>query len=305
MMARRQKLRFNARRDIPIYIILLPGILLLFIFHYLPIGGIVISFQKFSPFRGITGSPWIGFDNFKYFLNDLNFWRVFRNTIIINIMQILIGFPAPIIFAILLNELWSRSFKKVVQTISYLPHFISWVVAASIITSVLSPSSGIINQALGLFGAEPVFFLAKSEYFRMIIVITAIWKEMGMQAIYYIAALSAIDQDLYEAAYVDGAGKIRQTWHITLPGLIPMIVVLLVLKIGSLVNIGFEQIFLLYNPLVYNVGDVLSTYTYRLGILNANFSLTSSIGLTQSIVNFILVYSANRFARKAVGWSLW
>ena len=300
------KLKFNANRDIPIYLLILPAALLLFVFHYLPIYGIVISFQDFSPFKGVLNSNWVGLKNFEHFLSDSNFWRVFKNTIIINLMQIIIGFPIPVMFAIFLNELWSNRFKKVVQTVSYLPHFISWVVAASIITSALSPSSGLINKFLeGAFGIEPIYFLAKEEYFRLIIVISNVWKELGMQSVYYIAALASIDTELYEAAKMDGAGKIKQTIHITLPGLRSIIIVLLVLKIGRMVTIGFEQIFLLYNPLVYDVGDVISTYTYRLGIEQTRYSLTSAIGVTQSVVNFILVYAANKAARKIAGWSLW
>ena len=300
------KLKFNANRDIPVYLLILPAALLLFVFHYLPIYGIVISFQDFSPFKGVLNSNWVGLKNFEHFLADSNFWRVFKNTIIINLLQIIIGFPIPVMFAIFLNELWSNRFKKVVQTVSYLPHFISWVVAASIITSALSPSSGLINKFLeGAFGIEPIYFLAKEEYFRLIIVISNVWKELGMQSVYYIAALASIDTELYEAAKMDGAGKIKQTIHITLPGLRSIIIVLLVLKIGRMVNIGFEQIFLLYNPLVYDVGDVISTYTYRLGIEQTRYSLTSAIGVTQSVVNFILVYAANKAARKIAGWSLW
>lgn len=300
------KLKFNANRDIPVYLLILPAALLLFVFHYLPIYGIVISFQDFSPFKGVLNSNWVGLKNFEHFLSDSNFWRVFKNTIIINLMQIIIGFPIPVMFAIFLNELWSNRFKKVVQTVSYLPHFISWVVAASIITSALSPSSGLINKFLeGAFGIEPIYFLAKEEYFRLIIVISNVWKELGMQSVYYIAALASIDTELYEAAKMDGAGKIKQTIHITLPGLRSIIIVLLVLKIGRMVTIGFEQIFLLYNPLVYDVGDVISTYTYRLGIEQTRYSLTSAIGVTQSVVNFILVYAANKAARKIAGWSLW
>ena len=300
------KLKFNANRDIPIYLLILPAALLLFVFHYLPIYGIVISFQDFSPFKGVLNSNWVGLKNFEHFLADSNFWRVFKNTIIINLLQIIIGFPIPVMFAIFLNELWSNRFKKVVQTVSYLPHFISWVVAASIITSALSPSSGLINKFLeGAFGIEPIYFLAKEEYFRLIIVISNVWKELGMQSVYYIAALASIDTELYEAAKMDGAGKIKQTIHITLPGLRSIIIVLLVLKVGRMVTIGFEQIFLLYNPLVYDVGDVISTYTYRLGIEQTRYSLTSAIGVTQSVVNFILVFAANKAARKIAGWSLW
>lgn len=297
---------FRVSRDIPIYFLLFPGVILLFVFNYIPLAGVVIAFENFVPFKGILGSDWVGLKNFEYFLLDEKFWKVLKNTIEINLLHLIFGFPVPIIFALLLNELWSVKFKKVVQTVSYLPHFISWVVAAGIFSSILSPSTGAINIFLkNVLGLEPIHFLAIEGFFRPILVITGVWKGFGMSAVYYLAALSSIDMQLYEAARIDGAGKLRQTWHITLPGIRNITIVLLVLQVGSLVSIGFEQIFLLYNPLLYGVGDVISTYTYRLGIEQARFSLTSAIGLTQSIVNFILVYSTNRLSKAFAGWSLW
>ena len=297
---------FRKGRDVPIYLILLPGVLLLFVFNYIPLFGVVIAFKNFIPYKGILGSDWVGLKNFEYFLLDAKFWQVFRNTVEINVLQIVFGFPVPILFALLLNELWSTRFKKAVQTVSYLPHFISWVVAAGIFTSMLQPTSGIVNMVLkNAFGMEPIHFLTIPGYFRPILIITGVWKGFGMSAVYYLASLSSIDPQLYEAAKMDGAGKLKQTWHITLPGIKNITIVLLVLQVGSLVTIGFEQIFLLYNPLLYGVGDVISTYSYRLGIEQTRFSLTTAIGLTQSIVNFILVYSTNRLAKKVAGWSLW
>jgi putative aldouronate transport system permease protein len=300
------KLIFNASRDVPMYILLLPAVLILIIFIYIPIYGVTIAFKDFSPYKGYLRSSWVGFKHFKYFLLDSTFWQVMRNTIYLNFLNLIWGFPAPIVFALLLNEITRTKLKKTVQTISYLPYFISWVVAASIITSVLSPTTGILNKLIvSLFGIEPIYFLAKKEYFRAIIVMADIWKGIGMGAVYYISAITQIDQELYEAAKIDGAGKWRQTWHITLPGISGIVTVLFILRIGSMITIGFENIFLLYNPVVYSVADVISTYTYRLGIEGAQFSLTSAIGLTQSIVNFILVFSANRTARRLAGWSLW
>ena len=305
-LAHRKKGRFIYSRDMPIYLLLAPGMLLLLVFHYVPIGGIVIAFKDYSLFRGIAGSKWVGFDNFIYFLTDENFWRVFKNTLSINLMQILFGFPVPILFSLGLNELWSSKYKKVLQTVSYLPHFISWVVVAGIVTTVLSPSTGVVNFILrDVFGMEPVYFLGKQEYFRTIVIISNIWKSFGMTSVYYISTISSIDPELYEAAKIDGAGRWKQALYITLPALKTIIIVLLVLNIGNMVTIGFEQIFLLYNPLVYDVGDVISTYTYRLGIEQAQYSLTSAIGLTQSVINFILVFSANRLSRRIAGWSLW
>lgn len=304
-MNHKASLRAHMRRALPIYCMLAPGIIAHLAFHYFPIYGIIIAFKDFSPYKGIWGSPWVGLLHFRYFLSDNNFWRVMSNTLIINLYKLIFEFPFPIFFALLLNELRSKHLKKLIQTVSYLPHFISWVIVASIVTAVLSPSGGLFNAMLRAFGIEPIYFLAKAQYFRTILVVTDIWKGFGMGAVYYIAALSGIDQELYEAAAIDGAGRLRQTWHITLPGLRNIIVVLLVLRVGSMITIGFEQVFLLYNPMVYAVGDVISTYTYRLGIENTKYSLTTAIGLSQSVVNFMLVYTANRLARKVAGWSLW
>ena len=303
--AKKAPLKTRLKKSMPIYALLLPGVLLLFFFHYAPIYGIMISFKDFSPYKGIWGSPWVGFKHFIRFLTDETFWRVMRNTIVINIYQLLFGFPFPILFALLLNELWSSKSKKVIQTVSYLPHFLSWVIVASLFRNMLSPSQGIINGIIEFFGGEPIYFLAKPRYFRTIIVIQSIWKGFGMSAVYYIAALSSIDTQLYEAAAIDGAGRLRQTWHITLPGLRNIIIVLLVLQMGNMITIGFEQIYLMYSDPVYSVGDVISTYTYRLGIESTQFSYTAAIGVTQNIVNFLLVYSANRLSRAMAGWSLW
>jgi len=296
----------SLKKSIPAYLLILPALILLIVFHYLPIFGITMAFQDYSVFKGVFGSKWIGLKNFQQFLLDPNFWRVMRNTVLLNLYELAWGFPIPIIFALLLNELRSNRFKKIAQTISYLPHFISWVVVCSIVVAIASPESGLVNMIIkNVFGMEPIYFLAKPEYFRSIIVIATIWKNFGIGAVYYIATLSSIDQELYASAAIDGAGRLRQTWHITLPGLRLMIIVLLVMNMGGMISIGFEKIFLLYNPLLYEVGDVLATYTYRLGIVGTRYSLTSAIGLTESAVNFLLVVSANKIAKKVAGWSLW
>lgn len=299
------KPRVLSGTNIPIYLLLMPAVILLFVFTYLPIWGVIIAFKDYSPYKGLIASKWVGLYHFKNFLLDPSFWKVMKNTITINIYSLLFGFPAPIIFALLINEVGRVRFKKVVQTISYLPFFISWVVAASIVVSVLSPT-GIVNTvAKNLFGLQSTYYMTKMEYFRGILVVSGIWKGLGMSAVYYIASITSIDPQLYEAAMIDGANRLKQTWHITLPGLANIITVLLILQIGSMLTIGFEQIFLLYNPTVYEVGDVISTYTYRLGIEQTQFSATTAIGLTQSLINFAMVFMANRLARKLAGWSLW
>lgn len=301
-----KKRGFKFSRDVPIYLLLAPALILVIVFCYFPMYGIIIAFKDFSPFKGILGSDWIGLEHFKTFLIDSYFWKVMRNTIRINIYSLIFGFPAPIVLALMLNEVTRVKFKKIVQTISYLPYFISWVVTAAIVNAVLSPEGGIVNIVLkNVFGVEPIYFMAEKKYFVAIVIIAGMWKGIGMGSIYYLAALTSIDPQLYEAATIDGAGRLRQTWYITLPGLKTIITVLLVLNLGTMVTIGFENIFLLYNPLVYDVGDVISTYTYRLGLINMEYSLTSAIGLTQSIVNFILVIISNYTAKKLAGWALW
>jgi len=297
---------FSAGRDIPVYLLLAPALALLIIFCYFPMYGIIIAFKDYNPFRGIIASPWVGFKYFAYFLSDENFWRVFKNTILLNLYYLLCGFPAPIILALLINEVAGKWFKKTVQTISYLPYFISWVVVSGIAISVLSPTSGIINIMLqNVFGIEPIYFLAKPEYFRTIVIATWIWKEMGYYSVYYLAALTSIDPQLYEAARIDGASRWKQTLHITLPGIKSIAMVLFMLTIGNLVTVGIDQIFNLYNPLVYSVGDVISTYTYRLGLEKMQYSLTTAIGVTQSIINFLLIFSANKIVKKLNGWAMW
>jgi len=298
--------RFKYNRDIPLYLLILPAFLLILVFNYFPMYGVIIAFKDYSPWLGIIKSDWIGFEHFKFFLNDRYFWQVMVNTLRINIFALIFGFPAPIILALLLNEVAVLKFKKFVQTVSYLPYFISWVITAALVYAVLDPNSGILNVFMDkVLGIAPVYFMAQSRYFVAIVIIAGIWKGIGMSSIYYLASLSSIDTELYEAAKIDGAGRIKQTWHITLPGLKTIATVLLVLNLGSMVTIGFENIFLLYNPLVYDVGDVISTYTYRLGLVQMEYSLTSAIGLTQSFVNFFLVVSANYVAKKIGGWGLW
>ncbi len=267
--------------------------------------GASLAFKEFSPLDGIWGSPWIGLKNFETLFQMNDFWTVTRNTVIINIMYICIGFPAPVIFALLLNELRVKVFKRFVQTITYLPYFISWVVIGGLLLDFLSPTRGLINVVLKLLGFEEVFFMIRPDYFRWILVLSSIWKNLGFNAILYLAALSNIDPQLYEASSMDGAKKMRQLWHITLPGISSTVVLLFILSIGSIMNSNFEQTFVLYNPSVYETGDLISTYIYRIGLLGAQFSLTTALGLFNSIINFTLLIFANRMARKYSEYAIW
>ena len=287
-----------------VYLLALPGIIWYAVFHYAPMYGLIIAFKDFNPQLGILGSPWTGFSHFQNFFNSVFFWRILRNTLLISIYQIIFFFPAPIIFALLLNEIRKVAFKRTVQTISYLPHFISLVVVAGLIHD-FTARNGLINDIIYFFGGERVHWLGQASAFRPIFIISDIWQGMGFGSIIFLAALSGINQELYESAVIDGAGRLRQTWHVTLPGILPTITILLVLRIGALMNVGFEKVILLYNPRVYETADVIASYVYRRGLLEFSFSYSAAVGMFNSVINFAMVISANWFARKFTGTSLW
>lgn len=301
---KRKKIKY-VKTVLSLYALLAPAMILLFIFHYIPMYGILIAFKNFSPYKGILGSDWVGLKHVIYFLKDEKFWEVMKNTLILNFYDIIFGFTAPIIFALLANEIMNKYFKRIIQTISYLPHFLSWIVVSGIFYQLLSPTTGMVNSLLGLFGIEPIFFMTEASIFRGIIVFADIWKGVGWSAILYFSVISGIDLELYDAAMIDGAGRFKQAIYITLPGMIPMITLLFLLRLASIFGIGFERIFLLQNPLVYKVSDVISTYTYRLGLEQAEYSLTTAIGVTQSILGFILLMSANKISKKLAGIGLY
>jgi putative aldouronate transport system permease protein len=274
------------------------------IFKYLPMAGNVIAFRHFTPGGSIFGDYWVGFQYIQMFISDPTFWSVFKNTIILGVLTLVVSFPMPIIFALLLNELRSKKFKKVVQSISYLPHFMSVVIVVGMIFQLTS-LQGTINQLLSHVGVGAIDFMQQASWFRPVYVSSEVWQTMGWGAILYLAALTTIDESLYEAARIDGANRWKQTWHVTLPGIAPMIMTLLILNIGSFMAVGFEKILLMYNPLTYPTGDVISTYLYRVGIESNNFSYATAIGLFESVIGLTLVMSANSISRRLVGASLW
>ncbi|UQZ86347.1 putative multiple-sugar transport system permease YteP [Paenibacillus konkukensis] len=288
-----------------LYALLLPGLLWYFIFRYLPMYGVLIAFKDYNFSKGIWGSPWVGLKHFEFLFGSEDFYSIVRNTLVINLYELLFAFPVPVILALLLNEMKSLLFKRTIQTVVYFPHFLSWVVFGGIIIQLLSPNEGLVNNMLRAFGMEPVFFLSKSEYFRPVIVLSSILKESGWGAIIYLAALSSIDTEQYEAATIDGANRYQKLIYITLPGIRNTVLIMLILKVGYLLDVGFEQIYILYNPSVYDVGDVLSTYIYRIGLQSAQFSITAAIGLFQSVIGFILIWTTNRIAKKYSEVSLW
>lgn len=288
-----------------LYLMLIVPVLLVVIFKYLPMYGILIAFKDFRIADGITGSDWNNFRHFRVLFDSPGFYRVLKNTVVISCLKLLFGIPAPIILALLLNELKIILFKKVVQTISYLPYFMSWVILGGIIKEVLSPQRGIINKLLGMLGFEPIHFLTSTYYFIPILIITAIWQSVGWGAIIYLAGLSSVDPGLYESADIDGANRFQKTMYISIPSLVPIIVILSILSLGNILEAGFDQIFNLYNPLVYSVTDILDTYIYRTGLLEAKYDYGAAIGLFQTAVGVILIVITNIIARKYSEYGLW
>ena len=267
----------------------LPSLVIVAIYAYGPMFGLVIAFQKYYPTLGISRSQWIGLGNFTYLLDLPNIWRVIYNTLYISSMKIVIGQVVPIITALLLNEVRKQVFKRTVQTLVYLPYFLSWVILGGILIDLLSPSSGIVNQLLQTIGLKPIFFLGNNDWFPIVLVASETWKEFGFNTIVYLAALTSINPTLYEAGIMDGAGRWRQTWHITLPGITPVIILLATLSVGQVLNAGFDQVFNLYSPVVYESGDIIDTFVYRLGLINFQFGVATAVGLFKSVVSVILI----------------
>jgi len=292
------------RRYRYLYLMAIPMLVYYILFSYMPMYGAIIAFKDFSPALGIMDSPWAGLRHFKSFFNDVYFTRILRNTLMISVKNLIFGFPAPILLALLLNEVRQEWFKRLVQTISYLPHFISVMVIAGMLID-FTASDGIINDLLALFGFERQTMLLNPSLFQPIYVLSGIWQGIGWGAIVYLGALTGVDQQLYEAAQIDGANKFLQTIHITLPGIMPTIIIMFILRIGQIMNVGYEKIILLYNPTIYETADVISTYSYRKGLLEMNYSYSSAIGLFNSVINFILVVSTNAISRKLNDTSLW
>jgi putative aldouronate transport system permease protein len=301
---RRRTWRQALRKDWQLYSLAVLPLAFFVIFRYLPMLGNVIAFRRYRPGGALFGEYWVGLHYFKLFWDDPTFWRVFTNTLIIGGLTLLFCFPAPIILALLLNEVRIRWMKRTVQTISYMPHFLSIVVVAGIVLDMVSVD-GVVNQALKAVGHDAIPFIQQPGWFRTLYVSSEMWQTVGWGTILYLAALTTIDQDLYEAARVDGANRWRQTWHVTIPGIRPTMVTLLILNIGTFMAIGFEKILLLYNPLTYPTADVISTYLYRVGVQGGSFSYAAAIGLFESVIGLTLVLSANAISRRTVGAGLW
>jgi putative aldouronate transport system permease protein len=283
-----------------LYLMLIPGMIFYAMFKYAPMGGIVIAFKDFNPFRGLWGSKWVGWNNFRKVFSSPDFLVIFKNTMLISGQKILFGFPMPIILALLLNEMRLFRFKKIVQTTIYLPHFISWAVVGTIFLSIFSPTYGFIPQFLEIFTGERINFIASRKYFVPLLIVSDIWKTCGWGTILYLAALTSIDPALYEAATVDGAGRWQKIWHITLPGLKSIIVVQLIMRFGWIMDAGFEQILIMQNPVVLGVSDIFDTYVYRIGLAQGQYSVTAAVDVFKSVVGFIMIVTLDRIC-KALG----
>ena len=287
------------------YLLFLIPFVYLIIFKYVPILGNVLAFRKYSASAPLFGTRWMGLTYFKMLFEDVNFYNRFLNTVVLSIENLVIGFPIPIIFALLVNEIKNKNAKKFIQTVSYLPHFISIVVVVGFINKLLSPNAGAINMLRLNLGMNSINYIAKPEWFRTIYIVSEIWQNMGWNAIIYIAALSSVDSQLYEAAMIDGAGRWKQTVHVTIPGIMPTIVITLIMSVGSMLAIGYEMVLLLMNNLNKETADIISTYVYRLGIVDSNYSYSTAVGLFNAVVGLILVCSANYVCRKVSDTSLW
>lgn len=290
------------RKDIPFHLMILPAVIIVFIFKYLPLGGLVIAFQDYSPIFPITEQEWICFGNFEYIFSLPQFWSVVKNTIWIASMKIVGDMVVPVIFALLLTEIRNKTYKGALQTVVFLPHFISWVALAGIFTESLSTDSGIVNKAITALGGQAVYFMGDPNVFPYTLLISAIWKHFGWNAIVYLAAITNVDTSLYEAAYLDGAGRFKQVLHVTIPCIMPMIILMSVLGIGNILKAGFEQVFNMYSPQVYSTGDIIDTFVYRLGLVNFQFGTASAVGLFQSAVSFILIIGGYWLADRVAGY---
>ena len=293
------------KKHFPLTIMILPTIAFFILFKYVPMYGLIMAFTDFKVNLGIMGSPWAGLSNFEQIFSMATFGRAMRNTLIISLLKLAAGFPMPIILALVLNEVRHLRFKKVVQTVSYLPYFLSWVVLAGVFIQLFSPSTGLVNYILGLFGIEPIYFMGDKNWFRPMLVVTDVWKNMGWSSIIFLAAIASIEQSMYEAALCDGANRFQRMWHITLPNILPTITVLLILNIGHLLDAGFDQIFNLYNGAVYETSDIIDTYVYRLGIGDMKYSLATAVGLFKNTIGFLLVVGTNFISKKVTDSGIW
>ncbi len=292
-------------RSWQLYVLLLPALICIVLFAYAPMYGVQIAFKDFKVDLGFFGSPFVGLDNFRQFIELSNFWDLINNTVLLSVYSLIFGFPAPIILALLLHQVRQQKFKKFVQTVTYAPYFISMVVLVSMLTIFLAPQTGFINNLAVLFGADPTTYMARPEWFRIIYVVSGIWQSCGWGAVIYLAALGGVNPELYEAAMVDGANKLQRVVHIDVPGIMPTIIIMLILSLGNVMNVGYEKVYLMQNSMNTPVSEIISTYVYKIGLLNARYSFSAAVGLFNSVINCVLVVAANTISKRVSDTSLW
>lgn len=292
------------KKELPFHLMLLPAVLITFIFKYIPFVGISMAFEDYTPLKGMFDQKWVGMDNYKYLFSLPGFGSVIWNTIFIAVVKMIGNLIFPVLIALLLNEVHAKHYKKTVQTVLYLPHFISWAALAGIFIDILSPSGGIVNQLLNMLGMKSVFFLGDSKVFPYTMAVTDIWKELGWGTIVYLAAITGIDPTYYEAAKIDGASRLKQVLYVTVPSILPMILLMMVLSVGNVLQAGFEQVFNLYSPQVYSTGDIIDTYVYRIGVIEAKFDLATAVGLFKSAISFVLIMVGYKLADKLAGYKV-
>lgn len=304
---KRKRKRFwsSVKRDRYLHLMVLPAIVAVFIFSYIPMYGIQIAFKDYSVSKGVWDSRWVGFANFTSFFDSIYFWRLIRNTVLLSFLSLVFSFPIPIIFALILNEVKNKAFKNTIQTVSYFPHFISVVIVVGMMHTLLSPETGMVNQLIESLGGKPIAFMQSSAWFRPLYIISGIWQGFGWSSIIYLSALTGVSPELYEAAEIDGAGRFRKIWSVSIPAIIPTVVIMLILAIGGLMNVGYEKVMLMYNPGIYEVSDVISTYVYRKSIQGGEFSFGTAVDLFNNVVNFIIIFIANKVSRSISEISLW
>ena len=300
-----KRLAMQYIKNYDLFLLFLPVIVYYVVFAYIPMYGVVLAFKKFQLLGGIMGSPWVGFDNFKEIFSTGSFYEVLRNTINISLLRLIFGFPAPIILALLLNEITNKWFKKIIQTVSYLPHFLSWIVLTGIFIQFLSPTSGPINFLITAMGFKSIYFLGQPNWFIFTLISTGIWQGIGWGSIIYLAAISNIDQEMYESAELEGVSRFQRIIYITLPSIMPTVTILLILNVGGILNAGFDQIFNLYNDAVLNVADIIDTYVYRRGLNGMQYSYATAVGLFKNVIGFVLVLGTNAITKRMSEYALW
>lgn len=304
-LVRRTKPKWNLQRNWPLHLLVFPAFLLVLIFQYAPLPGLIMAFQDFKPWLGFFNSPWIGLEQFQKMLEFPQSRQVIVNTFIISSLKIIFQLLVPFVFALLLNEVRNMFYKRTIQTFVYLPHFLSWVILGGILIDMLSTDGGLVNQLLtSIFPMQPIFFLGDGDWFRVTVIVSDVWKDFGFSTIVFLAAVAGIDPSLYEASVIDGANRFQQAWYITVPGMIPIAIVVGTLSLGSILNAGFDQIFNLYNPLVYQKGDIIDTYVYRVGLISGDYSFGTAVGMFKSVISFIMIVIAYRLAYKLANYRI-